>query len=302
MFREPAIRTRRAGRVLAGLLGAIMVLAGCATQLAGTAQPVVGQPSGGPGVIQTGPVTGTSQSSGTSQRSATSQTIDMSRASGTSQDTTTSSDTSAPGSSIDDSTVPESSGPAGFSTSVSTADGTVTMSRGDAPVTVDIFAEPICPPCASFQLRFAPRLTAAVTQGKLAVRTHLMTFLDAQSASTDYSTRVVAALLCTASTGADPAAFGRLEEIVFSAAFQPKEDADRDRTDAEITAAGRQAAVGQSALNCFRTSAAKATAKLSNSAALKALTAASANGTPTVLKDGKMLDWHDDWLTPLLGG
>lgn len=50
-----------------------------------------------------------------------------------------------------------------------------------APATIDIFNEPICPPCGSFIRSNAADIDAAVNSKKLAVRYHLLNFLDDKS-------------------------------------------------------------------------------------------------------------------------
>lgn len=67
-----------------------------------------------------------------------------------------------------------------------------------APTTIDVFNEPICPPCGAFIRSNAGGIDAAVNNKKLAVRYHLLDFLDDKSHSGNYSTRAVAASYCVA--------------------------------------------------------------------------------------------------------
>ena len=67
-----------------------------------------------------------------------------------------------------------------------------------ASTTIDIFNEPICPPCGSFIRSNAGDIDTAVNNKKLAVRYHLVNFLDDRSRSKNYSTRAVAATYCVA--------------------------------------------------------------------------------------------------------
>ena len=78
-----------------------------------------------------------------------------------------------------------------------------------ASTTIDIFNEPICPPCGSFIRSNSADIDTAVNNKKLAVRYHLLNFLDDKSHSKTYSTRAVAASYCVAAQD-DPKLYSQL--------------------------------------------------------------------------------------------
>ena len=99
-----------------------------------------------------------------------------------------------------------------------------------AQTTIDLFNEPICPPCGSFIRSNAADIDTAVNNKKLAVRYHLLNFLDDKSHSQDYSTRAVAATYCVAAQN-DPKLYAAFYAGLFASNFQPQEGAAEDRTD-----------------------------------------------------------------------
>ena len=100
-------------------------------------------------------------------------------------------------------------------------------------MTIDIFNEPICPPCGSFIRSNASDIDTAVNNKKLAVRYHLLNFLDDKSHSKNYSTRAVAATYCVAAQN-DPKLYTDFYSGLFASNFQPQENAAEDRTDGEL--------------------------------------------------------------------
>lgn len=77
-------------------------------------------------------------------------------------------------------------------------DDGVLVGSAAAPRTIDIFNEPVCPPCGVLNRTYDGQIGTAVKEERLAVRWHLLDFLNGQSASKDYSTRAVAATYCVA--------------------------------------------------------------------------------------------------------
>jgi serine/threonine protein kinase, bacterial len=98
---------------------------------------------------------------------------------------------------------------------------------------IDVFDEPLCVSCAGFVQSNQPDIQRAVNDEKIAVRYHMLNFFDEESASGDYSTRAIAAILCVADTN-DPNRFQAFYTSLFSADFQPKKNASADRTQAEL--------------------------------------------------------------------
>ena len=95
-------------------------------------------------------------------------------------------------------TAPTSQPPPPDAVALRVLDDGVFVGSSAAPMTIDIFNEPICPPCGSFIRSNAGDIDTAVNNKKLAVRYHLLDFLDDKSHSKNYSTRAVAASYCVA--------------------------------------------------------------------------------------------------------
>ena len=182
------------------------------------------------------------------------------------------------------------------------ADGAAVLQRGRPKTVIDVFAEPLCPPCAAFQDSAGAALAGAAQSGRIVLRIHLLTFLDPKSASGDYSTRAAGTLLCLAAAGDRPEVFARLEERMFSSAFQPKEDSDTDHPDAELRAAAVASGAGASALACIDSGQREKLAQAGDRSAREQLTKAGGVGTPTVLQDGKRLDLSNDDLIKAVTG
>jgi serine/threonine-protein kinase len=119
-----------------------------------------------------------------------------------------------------------------------------------APVTIDIFDEPICPPCSRFVTSSSADLQRAVNADKIVLRYHLLNFLDGRSASDDYSTRAVAASLCIAETE-NSATYSNFYVDLFASNFQPAEHASTDRSDAELARLAQSVGAPTSVGDCI---------------------------------------------------
>ncbi|WP_431247585.1 DsbA family protein [Leifsonia xyli] len=69
---------------------------------------------------------------------------------------------------------------------------------GDGAKKVDIWFDAMCPVCGAFEQTNGATLANAVDDGSITLRLHPLTFLDAVSNGTGYSTRAAAALTCVA--------------------------------------------------------------------------------------------------------
>lgn len=112
-------------------------------------------------------------------------------------------------------------------------DDSVEVGSPSAPVSIDIFDEPICPQCGDFITSAAADLSKAVEDEKLAIRYHLVNFLDGESASGNYSTRALAASLCVADAN-DAKLYMDFYHGIFAPDFQPKEKALSDRNNFDL--------------------------------------------------------------------
>ena len=150
-------------------------------------------------------------------------------------------------------------------------DDGVIIGYPDAPTTIDIFDEPICPPCSRFVTSSTVDIERAVNAHKLAVRYHLLNFLDKNSASGDYSTRAVAASYCVAEAKG-PKMYVNFYVDLFGANFQPVEGGRTDRTDAELAHLAQRVGAPTSAVDCIQQGRLVSTAKTKASQGKSTLT------------------------------
>jgi serine/threonine-protein kinase len=170
-----------------------------------------------------------------------------------------------------------------------------------APVTIDIFNEPMCPPCGSFIRSNASDIAAAVNNKKLAVRYHLLSFLDDKSHSKNYSTRAVAATYCVAAQN-DPKIYDDFYSGLFASDFQPPEGGAEDRTDSELAQLAKTVGADPSVITCIKSGDDVGLAKAKIAAGSETLAGLNSNGTPFVWDGSKVVNYQDPaWLTKLTG-
>lgn len=180
-------------------------------------------------------------------------------------------------------------------------DDGVLVGSAAAPVTIDVFNEPMCPPCGSFIRSNAGDIETAVNNKKLAVRYHLLAFLDDKSHSKNYSTRAVAATYCVAAQN-EPKLYMSFYSGIFASSFQPQEGAPEDRTDGELAQLAKTVGVDGDVINCIKAGDDMATAKAKADAGDTTLAGFNASGTPFVWDGSKSINYQDaTWLTKLLG-
>ncbi|OBA65025.1 serine/threonine protein kinase [Mycobacterium sp. 1100029.7] len=180
-------------------------------------------------------------------------------------------------------------------------DDGVLVGSSAAPVTIDIFNEPICPPCGSFIRSNAGDIETAINNKKLTVRYHLLNFLDDKSHSKTYSTRAVAATYCVAAQN-DPKLYLSFYTGLFASDFQPQEGAAEDRADGELAQLAKTSGVDTNTINCIKSGQDVATAKAKSEAGDATLAGFNATGTPFVWDGTKSVNYQDaTWLTKLLG-
>jgi protein-disulfide isomerase len=182
-------------------------------------------------------------------------------------------------------------------------DGLVTVAKPEStPVTIDIYADALCPVCAQFEKQFGQQIGQAIDEGKLAVNYHMLTFLNPKSFSGDYSTRAAAALLCVAQEdGSQPGVYMALHSTLFSTDNQPAESGTEDFTNDELADLATAAGAGNSA-DCIRSGQNMDAAAASATTSSEMLSAATGRvATPTVLYQGQPIaELTADWLTNLL--
>ena len=170
-----------------------------------------------------------------------------------------------------------------------------------APVTIDIFNEPICPPCGSFIRSNASDIATGVNNKKLAVRYHLLSFLDDKSHSKNYSTRAVAATYCVAAQN-NPKIYDDFYSGLFASDFQPPEGGAEDRTDSELAQLAKTVGADPTVITCIKSGDDVGLAKAKIAAGNETLAGLNANGTPFVWDGSKVVNYQDPgWLTKLIG-
>ena len=180
-------------------------------------------------------------------------------------------------------------------------DDGVSVGSEAAPITIDVFNEPMCPPCGSFIRSFATDIDTAVNNKKLAVRYHLLNFLDDKSHSKNYSTRAVAATYCVAGQN-DPKVYTAFYSGLFASSFQPQEGGAEDRTDSELAQLAKTVDADANAIACIKSGDDVSTAKAKAASAATSLSGFNASGTPFVWDGKKSVNYQDPgWLTRLIG-
>jgi serine/threonine-protein kinase len=177
----------------------------------------------------------------------------------------------------------------------------VLVGSSAASRTIDIFNEPICPPCGAFIRSYASDIDTAVNNKKLAVRYHLLNFLDDKSHSKNYSTRAVAATYCVAAQS-DPKIYASFYSALFASDFQPQEGAPEDRTDAELAHVAQTVGANSTVISCIKSGSDVGNAQTKATNADVTLSGFNASGTPFVWDGSKAVDLQDpSWLTKLIG-
>ncbi|WP_330249783.1 DsbA family protein [Nocardia sp. NBC_00565] len=176
--------------------------------------------------------------------------------------------------------------------------GTILVGHPDAPKTIDVYEDPLCPSCGALERIYGQEIAQKMDEGKLAVRYHLVTFLDTKSKSKDYSTRAVAANECVAATGSGPV-YSKFHTLLFTSK-QPKEGG-ADLSNEDLANVAKEAGASLEAVQCISGGAKLDGAKIHAQMARAALT--DANGevaTPAVFDGKTKIDVNNqDWVVDL---
>lgn len=113
------------------------------------------------------------------------------------------------------------------------------ITAGDGAKKVDIWFDAMCPVCGAFEQTNGDAIASAVDDGSITLRLHPLTFLDAASNGTGYSTRAAAALTCVAVS--DQSAVLPFYQALFT--DQPEENSD-GLTDKELAKRASDAGAG----------------------------------------------------------
>lgn len=155
---------------------------------------------------------------------------------------------------------------------------TVTVGKADAPVTIDIYQDYMCPYCGQFERTNSGDVAALVADGTAKVQIHPMAFLDDASQGTKYSTRAANALVTVYKAEPDKA-------LAFNSALYANQPAENSSglTDAQIADIAVKAGVSQTVASSFTSMAnASFVADGTNAAFAEGVTS-----TPTVKINGK---------------
>jgi protein-disulfide isomerase len=152
------------------------------------------------------------------------------------------------------------------------------VGKTDAPVTVDVYQDYMCPYCGQFERANRDDIEALVADGTMRLRIHPMNFLDPQSGGSKYSTRAANAVVTV----------GQLEPdklVAFNAALydhQPSEGS-QGLTDDEIAQLATSVGVSNATVAEFAAGSNDAFVDASNAAAGEA----GVQSTPTVKINGQ---------------
>lgn len=169
--------------------------------------------------------------------------------------------------------------------------------QADAPVTIDVYADFLCPACRQFEEIYADRIAEAVKAGDLRVRHHMVPMLVNLSDPPGYSLDSANAGLCAADAGR----FVPFHDSLF--ATQPAEGA-RGYDKEQLTTLGRAVGItGQDFAACVAEGRydGELLAEFEKIKVDPSVRSERGFGTPTVTSGGKIIDVSDDgWLATLL--
>lgn len=178
--------------------------------------------------------------------------------------------------------------------------GAVQLARPEAAPVIDIFEDPMCPYCSDLEDKHGQELAQKIDEGVVAVRYHLINFLDAQSASGDYSTRAVAASRCVAETE-NARIYSAFHAGLFDPDFQPEEGGDSDPNDTDLADLARTSGSSDLGVECITTGEQRDAAAADSATGRDELADSGARGTPGVLVDGAVVDalGNSEWLVSI---
>lgn len=184
---------------------------------------------------------------------------------------------------------------------VSVADGTVTVGKASAPVTLDAYEDFLCPVCGEFEATYGQQIAKALDDGKIKMRYHTLDFLNSGSASRDYSSRAAGAALCVASE--DPSKYPAFHSALFDPKNQPKENSSSDLSNSDLAKIAGDAGASTAAQSCIsggKKTAAATTAAAAGAKKLGDVVGAKNVGTPTILNGTTKININNrNWLSSL---
>ena len=156
------------------------------------------------------------------------------------------------------------------------------LAVGTGATIVDVYLDPMCPYCRLFEETNGDQLAGLVADDTITLRLHPITFLDAASQGTDYSSRASGALTCEAALNPE----GTLDYLAGLFAIQPAENSEGLPNDQLIALSNG----GTSIADCVESGEYQLWAQRNTENALNGsiedAEITSIEGTPTVLVNG----------------
>ncbi|MBV9164326.1 MAG: thioredoxin domain-containing protein [Pseudonocardiales bacterium] len=187
---------------------------------------------------------------------------------------------------------------AGVQYRVAAQGDTIVTGSPQAPVTIDIYEDFMCPVCGQFEKLYHQRLAQAAADGKAKVVYHPVAILDDLSVPAGYSTLAAGATFCATQAGIFP----RFHDSLFAA--QPTEGG-HGWTDAQLQQLGRSLGAGDSFARCVQAGAQRRVATTTENASryISGLRPDHRFGTPSVVVNGALVDiTNAGWLDQVLSG
>ncbi|MGH3766258.1 MAG: DsbA family protein [Pseudonocardiaceae bacterium] len=176
---------------------------------------------------------------------------------------------------------------------------TIVTGKPDAPVTIDIYEDFLCPICGQFEKLHHQQFAQAAAEGKAKVVYHPVAILDDLSSPAGYSTLAAGATFCAANAGIFP----RFHDSLYGT--QPPEGG-RGWTSADLQNLGRALGAGDGFARCVQTDATPRITAATETASryISGLKSDHRFGTPSVVVNGKIVDnpFTGPWLDQALSG
>ena len=186
------------------------------------------------------------------------------------------------------------------------ASATVLAGKPTAATTIDAYEDFLCPICGEFESANFPAMEKQLEAGTIKVRYHMINLLDDRSVPAGYSTMAANTALAVATAAPDK--FVDFHDSLFSK--QPEENGP-GWTQEQLTNLASRLGVSGPAFDAVVTGGtfnaqiqANLTAAENNPALQQQSGSGSGFGTPTIVADGKLVDWQGDpaWLSKLVPG
>lgn len=180
-------------------------------------------------------------------------------------------------------------------------DGSQLLGLPTAAKTIDLYEDPLCPYCGQVEKIYGQQLAQYIDQGKIAVRYHLLNFLNKSSSSGNYSSRADAAFRCLAQDGNGPR-YGTVHSQLFGVS-QPKEGGQDHASDQLADIIGKVGAPPE-VVTCVSNNTQLKDAETTATAAATALGKLNNGqvGTPAAYLGNTKLDVNDErWVSKAAG-